>query len=141
MKIQREELNFLLQKADVNLLKSLYEKIDKNSSISILSQASSQTLLIPVKDPISGGEFYAGEVLVTSTIVEVNKKKGWSMVQDDKALLSLYISVIDAVFQDPEYQDEIINLCLQTKVEIQNSKNILNKKINSTKVNFDLMEG
>jgi alpha-D-ribose 1-methylphosphonate 5-triphosphate synthase subunit PhnG len=96
---------------------------------------------VPVKDPISGGEFYAGEVLVTSTIVEINKNKGWSMVQDENEQLSLYIATLDAVFENEEFKDDIIKLCKKTNKKMQEKKNILNRKVNSTRVSFDLMEG
>ena len=142
MEIQREDLNYILQQAPLEKLEKLYKKVDKSFGITVLSQPSSQTLLIPVKDPISGGEFYAGEVLVTSTIVEVNKNKGWSMVQDENEQLSLYIASLDAVFEhDDKFKNEIITLCLETNNHIQEQKNILNKKVNSTRVSFDLMEG
>jgi alpha-D-ribose 1-methylphosphonate 5-triphosphate synthase subunit PhnG len=142
MEIQREDLNYILQQVPIDILENIYKKVDTKFNITILSQPSSQTLLVPVKDPISGGEFYAGEVLVTSTIVEVNKNKGWSMVQDENEKLSLFIATLDAVFeQNDEIKDEIITLCIKTKKYIEEEKNILNKKVNSTRVNFDLMEG
>jgi len=142
MGIQREDLNYILQQVPIDILENIYKKVDTKFDITILSQPSSQTLLIPVKDPISGGEFYAGEVLVTSTIVEVNKNKGWSMVQDENEKLSFFIATLDAVFeQDIELKEEIITLCIKTKKYIEEEKNILNKKVNSTRVNFDLMEG
>ncbi|WP_375722589.1 phosphonate C-P lyase system protein PhnG [Arcobacter sp. KX21116] len=141
MEIQREDLNYILQEAQLEKLEKLYKKIDKKLGITILSNPSSQTLLVPVKDPISGGEFYAGEVLVTSTIVEVNKNKGWSMVQDENEQLSLYIATLDAVFENEEFKDDITKLCKKTNKKIQEKKNILNKKVNSTRVSFDLMEG
>jgi alpha-D-ribose 1-methylphosphonate 5-triphosphate synthase subunit PhnG len=141
MEIQREDLNYILQEAELEKLEKLYKKIDKKLGITILSNPSSQTLLVPVKDPISGGEFYAGEVLVTSTIVEVNKNKGWSMVQDENEQLSLYIATLDAVFENEEFKDDIIKLCKKTNKKIQERKNILNQKVNSTRVSFDLMEG
>ncbi|MGB7402869.1 MAG: phosphonate C-P lyase system protein PhnG [Arcobacter sp.] len=141
MEIQREDLNYILQEAELEKLEKLYKKIDKKFGITILSNPSSQTLLVPVKDPISGGEFYAGEVLVTSTIVEINKNKGWSMVQDENEQLSLYIATLDAVFENEEFKDDITKLCKKINKKIQEKKNILNKKVNSTRVSFDLMEG
>ncbi len=141
MKIQREDLNYILQQTPLEKLEKLYKEVDNRFGITVLSQPSSQTLLVPVKDPISGGEFYAGEVLVTSTIVEVNKNKGWSMVQDENEQLSLYIATLDAVFEEEIFKNEIITLCTDTNKYIEEQKSILNKKVNSTKVSFDLMEG
>jgi len=141
MKIQREDLNYILQHTSMEILKNLYNKIDKKFGITILNNPSSQTLLVPIKDPISCSEFYAGEVLVTSCIVEIDKHKGWSMVQDDNEQLSLYIASIDAVFENSEFNNEITTICLETKNKLFEIKNTLNKKVNSTRVNFDLMEG
>ncbi len=141
MKIQREELNFILQHTPLEILKDLYKKIDELFEITILSQPSTQTLLVPVKDPITDGEFYAGEVLVTSCIVKIDNEKGWSMVQDENEQLSLYIAVFDAIFETSRFQDDIIKIALVTKEKIQEKSNILNKKINATRVSFDLMEG
>ncbi|QOG12343.1 phosphonate C-P lyase system protein PhnG [Arcobacter sp. FWKO B] len=137
--MSREDLNFLLQKVEIKELEKLYKKIDKSLGVNIINQPTSQTLLVPIKDPISGGEFYAGEALVTSCIVEVNKAQGWSMVQDDNDELSLYIATIDAVFESGVFQKDIEKLYTKTIVSINNYQKQLNKKVNSTRVSFDLM--
>lgn len=137
--MQREELNFIFQKADLIKLENLYKKIDDELGVNVINQPTSQTLLVPIKDPISGGEFYAGEVLVTSCIVEVDKIKGWSMVQDDNEKLSLYIATIDAVFESGKNFNEIENLYIQAKEKLELEQKKINKKVNSTRVNFDLM--
>jgi alpha-D-ribose 1-methylphosphonate 5-triphosphate synthase subunit PhnG len=137
--MQREELNFVLQHSDLTKLESLYKKIDKTHGVTVVNQPTSQTLLVPIKDPISGGEFYAGEVLVTSSIVSVNNAQGWAMVQDDNEKLSLYIASIDAVFESKEFENEINELYQETLQTIEKEKAIINQKVNSTKVSFDLM--
>lgn len=141
MCIKREDLNYILQHAKIETLKKLYKKIDEKLGVMVVSKPSNQTLLVPIKDPISNGEFYAGEVLVTSTIVEVNKNKGWSMVQDEHEKLSLYIACCDAAFDFPQFKDEIIKLCKEINSDLEKEQKILNKKVNSTRVNFDLMQG
>jgi alpha-D-ribose 1-methylphosphonate 5-triphosphate synthase subunit PhnG len=137
--MQREELNFVLQYCDLEKLELLYKKIDTTFGVTVINQPTSQTLLVPIKDPISGGEFYAGEVLVTSAIVSVNNSQGWAMVQDDNEKLSLYIASIDAVFESKRFEDEINELYEETLKIIEKEKAILNQKVNSTKVSFDLM--
>jgi len=83
--MQREALNFLLQKADFSALRELYKKIKKEHEIVVLQSPTQQTLLQPIHDPISQGEFYGGEILVTTTVVTVGNQsnKGWAMVMDD----------------------------------------------------------
>ncbi len=137
--MKREEINHLAQLVQIDKLKKLYEKIDKNFKVKILTAPSEQTLLVPVKDPITNGSFYSGEVLVTSTIVQVQEEKGWSMVMDSNEDLSLYVAVLDACFEKKIYKDEIKDLLKEAK-KIEEKKNKkINRKVNSTRVSFDLL--
>ncbi|QDF28888.1 phosphonate C-P lyase system protein PhnG [Halarcobacter anaerophilus] len=137
--MKRENINDLAQITELKELKKIYNKIDKKYKIKILSKPTEQTLLVPVKDPISDSEFYAGEVLVTSTIVEVDKTKGWSMVIDSNEELSLYTAVLDASFEANIFKEEIKTL-LETARSKENKKSRkLNQRVNSTRVSFDLM--
>ncbi len=137
--MKREEINHLAQLVQIDKLKKLYEKIDKNFKVKILTAPSEQTLLVPVKDPITDGSFYSGEVLVTSTIVQVQEEKGWSMVMDSNEDLSLYVAVLDACFEKKIYKDEIKDLLKEAK-KIEEKKNKkINRKVNSTRVSFDLL--
>jgi alpha-D-ribose 1-methylphosphonate 5-triphosphate synthase subunit PhnG len=61
------------------------------------------------------------------------------MVQDDNEKLSLYIASIDAVFESKEFENEINELYQETLQTIEKEKAIINQKVNSTKVSFDLM--
>ncbi len=138
----REDINFILQKASFEELKSLFEKINESYEIKVLQKPIQQTLLQPVIDPISSGEFYAGEILITTTIVQVgtdSANKGWAMVQDDNEELSLYISACDGAYGAGFFKDEIETLVTKTIENIEEIQKELNKKINSTKVSFDLM--
>jgi len=139
--MQREELNFLLQKSDFSALKELYQKIKKAYDIVVLQSPTQQTLLQPIHDPISQGEFYGGEILVTTTIVTVENKsnKGWAMVMDESEKLSLYIAVCDGAYGGGYYKEEIEQLAQTTQKSIKNLQERENQKVNATKVNFDLM--
>ena len=139
--IIREDLNFILQMADLEKLKKLYEDIKNKFRIDIIQAPTQQTLLQPIKDPISKGEFYGGEVLVTTTIVVLKeiKSKGWAMVLDDNKELSLYIATCDAVFGAGYFKNDIKNLIEDTNKNIEIKEKEQNRKVNSTRVNFDLM--
>ncbi len=139
--VTREDLNFILQMADLKKLKKLYENIKNRFKIDIVQAPTQQTLLQPIKDPISKGEFYGGEILVTTAIVAIKdvKCKGWAMVLDDNKELSLYIATCDAVFEDGYFKDDIKRLIEETKIDIKIKEKEQNRKINSTRVNFDLM--
>ncbi|CAD7289329.1 phosphonate C-P lyase system protein PhnG [Campylobacter suis] len=137
--MKREDINFILQMADKEKLKSLYKKIKDKVGVKILTKPTAQTLLLPVHDPINGGEFYAGEVLTTSAIVKCGSDKGWAMVMDDESKICIYIAAIDAVFESKMFEKEIQNLCDQTLLKQQHIQNEINRKVNSTNVKFDLM--
>lgn len=140
--MEREDINFILQKAQINELENIYKLVDEKYGVRVLQNPTQQTLLQPIIDPISGGEFYAGEILVTTTIVQIgtdSNNKGWAMVQDDNATLSLFISVCDGAFAAGFFKEEIETLINNTKLEIEKLQKNINKKINSTKVSFDLM--
>lgn len=137
--MKREDVNSLAQLVPLIELEKIYKKIDQDYKIKVLTKPTEQTLLVPVKDPISGGSFYAGEVLVTSTIVQVEKTKGWSMVMDLNEEKSLYIAVLDACFEANIYKENIESLLLDAKQGREESIKKTNKKVNSTRVSFDLM--
>lgn len=137
--MKREDVNDLAQSVPLEKLEELYKKINKKYEVKILTTPTEQTILVPVKDPISGGEFYAGEVLVTSTIVQVEETKGWSMVMDTNEKLSLYTATLDACFEAKIMKDDIKKLLKETKENIKINRKKLNKKVNSTRVSFDLM--
>ena len=141
--MKREDLNYILQKTDFTALEELYNKINSELKIVVLQSPVQQTLLQPIFDPISKGEFYGGEILVTTTVVQLSKGdntyKGWAMVQDDNEKLSLYIAVCDGCFGANLFKEEIKALATQTVQNIQKMQKESNKKVNATRVNFDLM--
>ena len=137
--MKREDINSFAQLVKIEELKKLYEKIDENHGVKILTAPTEQTLLVPVKDPISNGSFYAGEVLVTSTIVQVKDTKGWAMVMDSNEELSLYIATLDACFEANIYKDEITNILEKAKNKDEEKNTKINQKVNSTRVSFDLL--
>lgn len=137
--MKREDINNLAQLVQFEKLEKLYKEIDKDNKVQVLTPPTEQTLLVPVKDPISNSDFYAGEVLVTSTIVQVNDTKGWSMVMDTNESLSLYTAVIDAAFEADIFKEKIVTILEEAKSQDSLNKEKTNQKVNATRVSFDLM--
>lgn len=137
--MKREDVNSLSQLVQIEKLEELYKKIDNKFNVKVLTAPTEQTLLVPVKDPISGSDFYAGEVLVTSTIVQVENTKGWSMVMDSNEELSLFTAVLDASFEANIFKDEIVSILEEAKAFDIKKKEKENQKVNATRVSFDLM--
>ena len=137
--MKREDINNLAQLVQFEKLEKLYKEIDKDNKVQVLTPPTEQTLLVPVRDPISNSDFYAGEVLVTSTIVQVNDTKGWSMVMDTNESLSLYTAVIDAAFEADIFKEKIVTILEEAKSQDSLNKEKINQKVNATRVSFDLM--
>ncbi|UTJ05083.1 phosphonate C-P lyase system protein PhnG [Arcobacter roscoffensis] len=137
--MKREDINNLAQLVQLEKLEKLYKEIDKDNKVQVLTPPTEQTLLVPVRDPISNSDFYAGEVLVTSTIVQVNDTKGWSMVMDTNESLSLYTAVIDAAFEADIFKEKIVTILEEAKSQDSLNKEKINQKVNATRVSFDLM--
>jgi len=137
--MDRRDINFVFQNSDFNQLNQLYEKICSEQNVTVIQEPTSQTLLLPVKDPVSGGAFYSGEVLVTTTTVDVNGSKGWAMVMDDNPQLSMILSVIDGCFASGLYMDLIESLYHSTISWMAKNREKINQMVNATKVSFDLM--
>lgn len=137
--MKREDVNSLSQLVQIEKLEALYSKIDDEFNVKVLTAPTEQTLLVPVKDPISSSDFYAGEVLVTSTIVQVEDIKGWSMIMDTNEELSLYTAVLDAAYEANIFKDEIQFILKEAETLEIEKKEKENQKVNATKVSFDLM--
>jgi len=137
--MKREALNYIFQCATKSSLEALFRKIEQKYTITVLQQPTSQTVLQPVIDPISHSPFYAGEILVTTSIVQVENAKGWAMVMDDNPKLSLMIAVLDACFEAGFYLEEMETLYTKTEQKIAKEVARNNQSIHATKVSFDLL--
>ena len=142
--MQREDLNFYLQYAALSDLQVLSAKLD--SKIEVIQAPTAQTLLLPVKDPISQGEFYGGEVLVTTTLVRLERggkhSDGFAMVLDDNEEYSYHIALLDAYVgfgEQDALSQAIFALTQKAKEAKQKAQEEQNQKIDSTRVQFEIM--
>ncbi len=137
--MEREELNFFMQKAPALEVSQLCREIENKSSVQLIQNPTPRTLLIPVKDPINGGEFLGGEVLVTSAIVSVDGNNGWAMVMDDNPEAATNLAIVDGAFAAGVCVDEIIQMGEREKLAHNQEKNKINERVAGTKVLFDLL--
>lgn len=137
--MKREDLNYYLQKVPEADLFALCEKVAIKAQVVLMQKPTQQTLLLPVKDPITGGEFISGEVLVTSAIVQVNSVNGWAMVMDQRSKVARAIATLDGAFAAAIYTDQIMRLVEQGKNTLEEELAEENRKVEDTRVSFDLM--
>lgn len=135
----RDDLNYCLQQAELPELELLCTKVRKTARVELIRKPTSQTLLLPVHDPINQGSFYGGEVLATSCIMQVNGNNGWAMVMDDAPEMCLAVATLDAAYAADMYKQDIIELAEQAKKRDIDKAAKRNTKVNSTRVSFDLL--
>lgn len=137
--MEREDLNFLLQNAPMEEINGLCDQIKERAAVKVVQKPTPQTLMVPVKDPINGGEFLGGEVLVTSAIVQVDGNNGWAMVMDDSSELALHLAIIDGAFGAGIAVDDIVRVGELGRWAYNTEKEKLNGQVASTRVAFDLL--
>lgn len=137
--MEREQLNYFLQQVPSPLLSALCEKIGKETAIELIQKPTSQTLIVPVRDPINQGTFISGEVLVTSAIVQVDGVNGWAMVMDDNPDMATSLAVLDGAYAAGIRKMEIVGLAEQGKEAVDRQHADMNARVYSTRVSFDLL--
>jgi len=139
MKITREDLNDLLQEVDLKEIRRLVDQVNTKTTIRIIQHPTQQTLMVPVLDPVSNTKFYGGEVLTTSTVVQVERTNGWAMVMDDNPDLSLAIATLDGAWGASILREEINRLAMKGAELRTHQKRMQQAEVAATTVNFDLM--
>jgi alpha-D-ribose 1-methylphosphonate 5-triphosphate synthase subunit PhnG len=137
--MEREHLNFYLQKADPVLLKSLCGRVEASQTVTLLQEPTLQTLLLPVADPVTRGSFYAGEILVTSAIVQIGSTKGWAMVMDEAPELAQRVAVLDAAYAADIEKEAIAALVENGRARYEQTTRELASQVETTRVSFDLL--
>ena len=137
--MEREQLIFYLQHADSSEIATLQRRIEEQAEVELIQKPTAQTLLVPVRDPINQGSFISGEVLTTSAIVQVNKVNGWAMVMDVNDDLAVATATLDGAFAADICRSEIVALARQGQAKIEEEHNLLNARVKTTKVAFDLL--
>lgn len=135
----REECNFFLQQADRGDVFRLQESIMTTTEVQIVEKGAAQTLLMPVSDPVTGGSFYAGEVLVTSSLVRVGGENGWGMVMDDEPQLATAIAILDGAWAANICRQQITALAVEGRNNHQQKTAELAARVEETRVSFDLL--
>ncbi|MBU1138898.1 MAG: phosphonate C-P lyase system protein PhnG [Proteobacteria bacterium] len=137
--MNREELNFYLQQADLRGVADLSHRIEAEQQVLLIQKPMAQTLLLPVQDPVASGSFYGGEILVTSVIVRVNGCDGWAMVMDEEEDLAFHIAVLDGAWAAGLERSAIEQLAWQGRVGHEQRCREQAAEIDKTRVSFDLM--
>lgn len=137
--MNREYLNFFLQRADSGMVINLSQKILDEHAVQLIQKPVAQTLHLPINDPVVCSRFYGGEILVTSAIVKVNDCKGWAMGMDAEEDMVYHIAVLDGAWAADVERPAIGRLAEMGQNAHQNDCQQEAGRVNTTRVAFDLM--
>ncbi len=137
--MEREQLIYYLQNVAREDLTHLQQRIENQARVELIQKPVSQTLLVPVRDPINEGSFISGEVLVTSAIVQVDGTNGWGMVMDDNQDLAITVAIMDGAFAAGVCREQVVELAMSGRQNVEKEHASLNAQVQTTKVSFDLL--
>ena len=137
--MEREQLTYLLQNVAQDDLARLQQRIEDQARVELIQKPVSQILLVPVRDPINEGSFISGEVLVTTAIVRIDGTNGWAMVMDDNQDLAITVAIMDGAFAADICREEVVELAMSGRRNVEEEHARLNAQVQTTKVNFDLL--
>ncbi|MCB2173907.1 phosphonate C-P lyase system protein PhnG [bacterium] len=137
--MEREALNYYLQHVPLEQLQDECATVATGADVEFVGKPTPQTVLVPVRDPITGSTFFAGEVLVTSCVVKVNTVPGWAMVMDDRPGLAGFVATLDAAFAAGIRSEEITALAEIGCRNLAQQNSTMNRRTNATRVSFDLL--
>lgn len=119
--------------------------------VRVLQEPATALMMMEATDPVSGGSFYAGEVLVTSCQVEVGGKVGCVIVVGDEPERARAAAILDALLQEPSpriaplVNELLVNELLVNELENEEKRIDAGQRAewalaSRTKVKFETME-
>ncbi len=139
--VNRRRRTKILIDGKKELPRELATSILKKYDIKILAEPQEALVMVKMRETAKKSLFYLGEVLVTETKVQLNKKTGIGLVVGHDEELSYWLAIIDAAYQAniPEIIDWEPYLVVE-EANILAEKKRQQAKILKTKVNFETMD-
>lgn len=120
-------------------LRDIAEKIVALFPCRVISHPSPGMVMVRHLDPIEKTPFYLGEAFVTQCEVELDGNLGYGCVLGNEPERAVYGAIIDAGFGNDMNIPGEVKRMLDVEAEYINEKrNIENRQIAGTKVNFDV---
>lgn len=109
--------------------------------IRVLQEPSTALMMMETGDPVSGGTFYAGEVLVTSCQAEVDGKVGCVVVVGDEPERARAAAILDAILQGPLHGiGALVEELENEEARIEEARRMDWALASPTRVKFETME-
>jgi alpha-D-ribose 1-methylphosphonate 5-triphosphate synthase subunit PhnG len=127
--------------ADVRLLQELAQRVVATAErVEILQEPAPSLVMMEVSDPVSGGSFYAGEVLVTSCQAMVDGRLGCATAVGDDEDRARAAALLDAALQNPASDLILRQQLAEEEQRIETAHRAESALAARTRVQFETME-
>jgi alpha-D-ribose 1-methylphosphonate 5-triphosphate synthase subunit PhnG len=92
----RPRLSRLCALGDATRLERLATEVGAGHPVVTVQEPTTELVLMESADPVSGGSFYVGDVLLTTALVEIDGAVGCGVVMGDEPARAQAAAVLDA---------------------------------------------
>lgn len=136
----KQEISSILAGASREQLQRISGKIQENHRIEIVKQPKKTLVMVQVRESIQKSLFYLGEVLACECMVQVDEKRGFSVLAGDDFDKVLAAAIIDGALNTNCVESGwILGELLALKERQEKKRARLNAQILKSKVNFNVM--
>jgi alpha-D-ribose 1-methylphosphonate 5-triphosphate synthase subunit PhnG len=126
---------------DATALVRLAELVRRAAGAVVALQApATELVLMEAADPVGGGSFYLGEVLVTTALVEVDGAPGGAVVLGDEPERADAAAVLDAALRQPDPDPRLLAALAAEEAAIGRRQRREWARVERTRVQFETME-
>jgi alpha-D-ribose 1-methylphosphonate 5-triphosphate synthase subunit PhnG len=127
--------------ADVRVLQELAQRVVATAErVEILQEPAPSLVMMEVSDPVSGGSFYAGEVLVTSCQALIDGRLGYATAIGDDEDRARAAALLDAALQNPATDWTLCEQLADEARRIETAHRTESALAARTRVQFETME-
>jgi len=139
--VDRSRSSRIFALADIRVLQELAQKILVTAQrVEILQEPEPSLVMMEVNDPVAGGSFYAGEVLLTSCQVLVNGRLGCATAVGDDEERARASALLDAALEDPTTAPTLWDELEKEERRIELTHRAESALAARTRVQFETME-
>jgi len=139
--MRRRRRTVILIKGSSELLKNMFEEIEKKYEIKTIEEAENGLVMVKMRESAKNSLFYLGEVLVSEAKVQINQKFGVGIIRGNKPEVAYWLAVVDAAYNSN--LEEIKNwedILVKEENKIKSLEATRDAKILKTKVDFESMK-
>jgi alpha-D-ribose 1-methylphosphonate 5-triphosphate synthase subunit PhnG len=128
--------------ADLGVLERWSDAVLSEADVRVVQQPSSELAMMQVRDPVSGGLFFLGEVLMQVCRVTIGDVAGCGYALGSDAPRALCAAILDAALNAHHRLSDGIAAALQAEaVEVHRRRVAESRLVERSRVRFEVLEG